>query len=316
MFQSLIAIMVSLSLIFGGTGVVTAAAQSSMPNDFLYPVKTISEDVRLALTTRTQTRLSLEQSFANRRVGEITTLAARGEAVPEKVTNRLQTALEECLNLTAGMEEPAMQQALIRMQTNTQQQLQHMAQVNQSTDPAVEQARLRLQEQLRLTELGLADPQGYQEQVHMRNHERQNQPTDVPPSTEETTPSGPQHTPSPDGGYGPGTQAGTRTGTPVQDGTGPGPGPGPMEPSVTPGPDNGNGNGECNGQCGMMTQTPDPGEGNGPGPKVTPQGTCTCTPAQDGTGPGHKQMDPTRMPGMEGGDGEGGSGGGGGGGKP
>jgi protein-tyrosine-phosphatase len=304
MLHPLIAVLVSLSLIFSGAGVVTAAAQDSLPNDFLYPVKLISEDIRLAFTTSAQTKLSLEQEFSNRRVKEMVILSERGQPIPEKVANRFREELDDALNLAAGMDELAMNQALERVRANIRQQTQLMSKVAQSTDPVLEQARLCIQEQLRMAEMGLVDPQGFKEQVRERKHNRQNQPENLPqpPISPEPVGPGSQRTPSPREGNSPGPRAGTQTGTPVQDGSGSGPGSRPMESSLTP--ESGQSNGPDPRQ---PSATPDQGGGYGSGSEAT----CICTPVQDGSVPGSGSgpMEPSHTPMQDGkGGGNGGSG--------
>ncbi len=61
------------------TGLVSA---QSLPGDGLYPVKIAVEQARLRLTTGVASRLSLEETFDQRRVMEVADLLARGEVQP------------------------------------------------------------------------------------------------------------------------------------------------------------------------------------------------------------------------------------------
>ncbi len=73
---ALILLIVLVSSLFA-TGFVSA---QSLPGDGLYPVKIAVEQARLSLTTDVASRLSLEESFDQRRVMEVAGLLKRGEA--------------------------------------------------------------------------------------------------------------------------------------------------------------------------------------------------------------------------------------------
>ena len=56
--NALIAVVLAVVVFFGGSGVTVYAAQDSLPDQALYPVKTWSEDVTLSLTRSPQMRLN------------------------------------------------------------------------------------------------------------------------------------------------------------------------------------------------------------------------------------------------------------------
>src|ERR1700733_8381579 len=70
----------TLAIIFG-TGVgFSFAAQSALPGEFLYPVKTgVNEQVLAWFTGSDQAKAQLYISFANTRLQEVETLAAKGQ---------------------------------------------------------------------------------------------------------------------------------------------------------------------------------------------------------------------------------------------
>lgn len=68
--KTMIPAIISLIVIFSGGG-AAAASQNSLPGDALYPVKTLTEDVRLAITINEKSKASLNIELAQRRVEEI-----------------------------------------------------------------------------------------------------------------------------------------------------------------------------------------------------------------------------------------------------
>lgn len=272
MLNALIAMIVTLTIVFGGAGATVYAAQGSMPDQPLYPVKTWSEDSRISLAGSAQGKLDMTLEFTDRRVAEVIKLQATGKSIPAGVTNRLQQELNAALQIAAGMDDPKMVQALAQIRQQAEIQSQIVASVvnagpNQG-DPTLARIQERLQEQVRLAAAGEADPQGFRIQVGDRD--RLNRPSQTPQPTQ---PRPATHTPAP---------------TPVPSGGSYGPGPGEPNPSQTPQPTGGSyGPGP---DAGQSTKTPG---GYGPGPQA---GTATCTPAHDGDGPGPGPLNPSATP--------------------
>ena len=276
--NALIAVVLAVVVLFGGTGATVYAAQDSLPDQALYPVKTWSEEVTLSLTGSPQMRLNHALDFSDRRVTEMSGMLAAGKPIPETVENRFQDELTLALELAAGMEDAQAIQQLerIRQRAECQQQTMTMLMsgVPESMKPILLRAQVRLREQIQLAAMGEEDPQGFRMQVQQRfqNQLGGNQPTGTPGqySPGATSPTG---TPMPGGtGYGPGPGGNQSTGTPDQygpgathptgtsmpSGTSYGPGPGGSKPTTAPG------------QYGPGLQpwenTPQPGGGSGHGP--------------------------------------------------
>ena len=222
-------IAIVLGLVFGGAGATVYAAQESQPGEALYSVKTLSEDVRLELTTDTQAKFQLALALANRRALEIGTLIQEGELVPPVIATRLQSHTQLALNLAAGMEDGEQISALLELQRHIQDQDRVMGQTRSNApdvDPVLSQIRAENQRQLKLIEDGLEDPLQFQLRLRHGAQESDEEPVDDPVIEEPG---------NLDGGYGPG------------------PGPGPNE---TPGED----------QVGPMGPNEDPPAGEGYGP--------------------------------------------------
>ncbi|HLF25768.1 MAG TPA: LamG-like jellyroll fold domain-containing protein [Anaerolineae bacterium] len=78
----LVAIIVAFTLLFGGMTVVTVAAQSALPGDALYPVKTVVENVQIAIAPDNPHKAQLHLVLAQTRVNEIAALIAQGRYAP------------------------------------------------------------------------------------------------------------------------------------------------------------------------------------------------------------------------------------------
>ena len=122
-----------VALALGGTGATAFAAQSSMPDDALYPVKLLTEDIRLSLTADPVEAFNYLLNLAEERSREVTGLTEQELPVPQEVTLRLQTHLHQALNQAAQMDEPAMIQAMQQIQTMAQFQFQVMEQTRSQT---------------------------------------------------------------------------------------------------------------------------------------------------------------------------------------
>lgn len=252
-------ILMILSLMVGGSGVTVAAAQQSLPDQVLYPVKTWSEDLRTQLTQKDQARLQLALEFSNRRMEEVQAMVQSGEVVPQAVQVRLQQEMDVALQLAARQTDDQMVQALIqiRNQLRSHEQVFNQLGVQAGVENGafLTQVRAMTQERLKMCEQGIEDPVGLRNQLRDTYRRQQGESTRVPESTPQNGGSGNPWTtgsPTPGSGYGPGPggNGGWVTGTPTP-GSGYGPGPGSSDGS---------------GNYGRVTGTPTPGSGYGPGP--------------------------------------------------
>jgi hypothetical protein len=172
MLNSLIAVVLAVVVLFGGSGATVAAAQGSLPDQVLYPVKTWSEDAVLSLTGSTQTRLQYVLDFSDRRILEMTRLLADGKSIPAEVETRLQNELDLVLELAAGMNDTQALQQLQMIMQRADAQYQTMTMLMsgapQSDGPLLLRAHVRLQEQLQLAGMGESDMSGFRMQVRQR----------------------------------------------------------------------------------------------------------------------------------------------------
>ena len=162
-------LIVILSLLFGGTGATAVAAQASLPGDFLYPVKILSEDVRMEVTTKPESQVKLALKFAASRFDEIQSLIEDGLMPPDPTVVRWQNQIRIALEEALVSEDQTNQ--LLMVQQMLQQQLQKMNYL--AVDPAVaawmNQFQFQFQNQLQMVNAGLNEPQKLQQELQWMN---------------------------------------------------------------------------------------------------------------------------------------------------
>jgi hypothetical protein len=101
-----------LVVLLAGTGTVFAAS-SSMPDDFLYPVKLATEQVQLLMTTSELGKAELNAKLADERVEEIVTMANESKSDEMEVAaQRLDTHLNAIADLAVSREWATSQDAM------------------------------------------------------------------------------------------------------------------------------------------------------------------------------------------------------------
>ncbi len=256
----LVTLALIFSLLFGGTGITAAAAQSSLPDEPLYPVKLLTEQVRTELTTREQAQLALMLDLANRRAEEASRLMEMGKAPSEALLARWQAHLEQAMRLALQSGDEEARQALVRVQETLRQQMEWA-----SSQPSPARLQEMLRQQQHLVEEGIVEPE------QLRQRFRQGLPvqTSEPGGSRNPWTEG---TPTPGSGYGPGPGTGDCSGCTPAGGSSQNP-----WTDETPTPGSGYGPGPGTGDCPQCTPsgggsqnpwtegTPTPGSGYGPG---------------------------------------------------
>ncbi len=263
-----IKLVLALTVILGGAGVAASAAQGSLPNEALYPIKLLMEEVQLSLAATPDAQIDAYLEQAQQRVDEMAQLTNRGTGIPADVPARLQAQLQAALQIAAQLDDLHLQAALDRLQLRTQDQLREMDRLH------LAEATQVLTQVRETAQLGLMSPRQFRARVGAgRPFEAPPQPSITPQATvtPSHTPLGPnasvtpqatctpQHTPQP---RATGTPQLLRTSTPQ----GQSYGPGPQQPAATP---VGQGDGH---EYGPGPQATSASGGGGPQPQNGSQG--------------------------------------------
>lgn len=242
MFGTIGTIILIVTLVLGGSGVTVAAAQNSLPDDALYPVKIWSEDIRSGLTQNDQTRIQLAMDLVDRRAEEIVVMLRAGQVPPDSVHERLQAEVELAITLAVGQKDSDAVSTLRQIRERIEQQEQVMLSVGEPKSPQEETIQNQIQnmmrEQLRLCDDGINDPQMLREhlQYRLQNSFKASSTYSANDTNGSPWMTG---TPIPGSSYGPGPGDGNGAGNPWTTGT--------PTPGSSYGPnDNDNGNGGNN----------------------------------------------------------------------
>ncbi len=201
LFKGLVAIIVALIFLVGSS-LTVYAAQASLPGDGLYPIKSISEDIRLKLTHSPRARLELTLEYSHRRVSEISKMLAMGKNIPSQVSDRFQDELESALLIAAQMDDPQMKKALEEIKGQAESQGKtfngYISHLTEQNEPAFVRLQERLQEQIKLSAFGESDPQKFRLEIRERQHRRDEARKSTPNNNDSvTTPKKKSSTPHP-----------------------------------------------------------------------------------------------------------------------
>ena len=158
-------LLVILSLLFGGTGATAVAAQASLPGDFLYPVKILSEDVRMELTTQPEERVNLALKNVARRYEEIQDLIEDGLMPPDPAVFRLQNQVQIALEEALASEDQTEQLLVVQEMLQQQYMKMNYLEVEPAGQAWMNQFQFQFQNQLQMVEAGLKEPQKLQQEL-------------------------------------------------------------------------------------------------------------------------------------------------------
>jgi hypothetical protein len=113
-----------VTLLFGGTGATVAAAQSAMPDDLLYPVKLISEEISLSFSAGPEAKVKNQLKLLERRSDELDQDLAEDGDVSDEITDSLIDQLDDAIESTDGLGRENQMAALLRIQEHMQLVLQ------------------------------------------------------------------------------------------------------------------------------------------------------------------------------------------------
>lgn len=215
MMTTVITIIVAISVLFGGAGATVFAAQDANPNQPLYEVKLLAEDVRMSLTNNMQERLALALRYADNRMDEMAALVGESEAIPEPLATRYRDHLNYAFQLAASNDDGNLRMALNQIRNTMEQHHRMMIQIQTNipdyADPVMNQMRNTIRARLQVIDLGLEDPVWFRLNLHQQLQNNGEMPAGDPANGDQ---------PGPGNDQAPGNQNGDPTG----DGNMPGPG--------------------------------------------------------------------------------------------
>lgn len=272
-------ILLAITLVLGGGGFAAVSAQSTMPDDALYPVKTLTEGVQETFTFNAEAKFQLALKLTEKRFEELKKMLELKSPAMIKAENRYMGQVAKAYGSLEQVPAAKQAGAQAQLQTRLQTQLQALEALQQKLggDPVLLRSREMLQERLRIEDslgpLGPNSPEATPGQGGGFQYQN-GQSSETPEPQQEQYQyqyqgGDAQQTPGAGNGYGPGDGICEGCdGTPVEK---------TPQPGAGYGPGDGTGGGTCSADCTATPkaydnnynyQTPQPGgsgSGNGPG---------------------------------------------------
>jgi hypothetical protein len=142
----IISILVIAGLLFGGGATVTAA-QDDLPNEPLYALKVLSEDVSLQFRNDPEAKVEQLMDLAQIRIQEMTQLTEAGQATPDQVQLRLEQHIHQALQICSNLDDATLDRTLLKLRDRLQDRDRDMDRLLLHTQ---DQLQLQTQDQLRL----------------------------------------------------------------------------------------------------------------------------------------------------------------------
>ena len=196
MISTITAILLAISLVLGGGGITVAAAQSSLPDEPLYGLKLLSEDILMMVSTDPITRSQLATDLIDRRASEIQTMIDKTDIPSESVQNRYINEIEQSIRYALNLPDQQAVLALYEIRTRLQTQQEMMQQTRSNNSAAgmtiMEQTRSMLRQYIGLLDEEMTTPDRLRDQLRdqimLQDHDREQLKTDIPVTEETSTP--------------------------------------------------------------------------------------------------------------------------------
>lgn len=193
---------VMLVLVFGLVCIVSSvglvAAQHSLPGSPLYPLKLVTEEIGLSLTSDATRKADMYLRLALERAQEMSRLVQAGRTVDPDALERMHARLEQALQLAAQLDDAQLRSWLGGAQRALLSQASALQQAQggrtDATRASLEQAVTQLEQAARQAEAGQQDPQQFRQQRGLGMPAESTPPSGTPavpsPSPERPTPAG------------------------------------------------------------------------------------------------------------------------------
>lgn len=153
-----VSVLIGVILFSSAGGGTAIAAQTSLPGDLLYPVKTVTEDARLLVAGDSIAKTDLNLEFAQNRLEELNELVNRDEAKAgialRGYQSNLEAARQQVLKISdIALQSGVLEEALLDIQNQTALCDEILDGNPEYSEPVHSAGNLALNEQIRLTEL-------------------------------------------------------------------------------------------------------------------------------------------------------------------
>lgn len=167
----ILTILILVLVVLGSSTTTVYAAQNSAPDQFLYPVKLASEDLRLSLASNPKDSIGMSLEFSNRRLEEGARMADDQKTVSESIPSRWLHHIHDLFEHSQSFDNVQMQQSMLQIQQELTQQLQTVDTllVKHPDDPALLKLHSEILASQALVKNGLNDPQAFRQKIQTSN---------------------------------------------------------------------------------------------------------------------------------------------------
>lgn len=162
-------ILTAIVLTFGAVGGTVYASQDSLPNQTMYAVKTLTEDIRLRLAKQPEEKIRLLEMFANRRIEELYVLSEKKEEFSQVTVTRLEQHAEDMLIWASEQEGKDLTQSLNQIRKSLQAQEEKIAKLanieHGSAVKKLSRVQKKLREKIHLAGEGLDNPAAFRKKM-------------------------------------------------------------------------------------------------------------------------------------------------------
>ena len=132
------------SLLVASSGITVYASQNSLPQDALYPVKTVTENIQVALTVSSEAKAKLHLKLAERRIQEVVTESAEGRTVSTSALEAAINQIDDAVQGVNNMPESKAKDLLVQLSQSTAERQADLEQISkeapEESQPALKQA--------------------------------------------------------------------------------------------------------------------------------------------------------------------------------
>jgi hypothetical protein len=132
-------ILLAIVVVFATGWITVRASQVSQPNQLLYSVKLASEEVAISMAANPAEQFDLSSAYFQNRASEIILIFNKGEAPSEQAIQRFGAQVDESIEIAAGMEDAQAIEALGRVESRLETQIQavKLLKVETSSDASI-----------------------------------------------------------------------------------------------------------------------------------------------------------------------------------
>lgn len=139
MLRVAIPIILAIVIVWGTGWMTVRASQGSQPDQFLYSVKLTSEDIAMSMAASESDQFDLSSAFIQNRATEIIVIFNKGETPSEETIQRFGAQVDKSIGIAAAMEDDQAIEALGRVQTRIETQIQaiNLLKVDSSSEAGI-----------------------------------------------------------------------------------------------------------------------------------------------------------------------------------